>query len=177
MNTFIKTLLPFVIFQAQWWLCIISNNYNEQYGYCFAAIIFLLNLFYQPLTKSMLLFLLILSGFGIINDTILLKLGVFRFAGYMDYLIPAWLMVLWFCFCAWFINAKWLNLKLSCVLFLFAIGGPGSYYLAFKLNALIFLIPTNTVLTILCMDWFYLGLIFFLVVRWMRILQNRYSIS
>ena len=173
MNSLIKTLLTFVLFQVQWWLCILSSNDNVQYGYCFAAVIFLLNLFYQPLTRHMLLFFLLLLIYGIMNDTIMMHIGVFRFPFYMGHLIPAWLMVLWVCFSAWFLNAQWLNQQLPGILCLFSIGGAGSYYFAANLDALIFLIPTNRALMMLCIDWFFLGLVFFLTVRWMRVVQER----
>lgn len=169
MNSFIKTLLPFLVFQIQWWLCVSSGDGNVQYGYCLAAVIFVLNLFYQPLTRPMLLFFLILLSCGIMNDTILIQIGVFRFPFHPGHFIPAWLMVLWVCFSAWFLHAQWLNQQLSSVLCLFSIGGAGSYYFAVKLNALIFVIPTNLALMILCIDWFYLGLVFFLTARWMRV--------
>ena len=172
MNSFIKTLLPFVVFQAQWWLCILSSNDRAQHGYCLAVVIFLLNLFYQPLTRPMLLFFLILLSCGVMNDTMLLQIGVFSFPSHMGHFIPVWLMVLWVCFSAWFLHAEWLNQRLTCVLCLLSIGGAGSYYFAFKLNALIFLIPTNLALMMLCIDWFYLGLVFFLTVRWMLVLQE-----
>ncbi len=173
MNSFIKTLLPFVVFQIQWWLCILSSHHHTQYGYGLAVMIFLLNLFYQPITRPMLLFFLLLSSWGIINDTMLMQIGVFGFPLHMGHLIPAWLMVLWVCFSAWFLHAQWLNQRLSSVLCLFSIGGAGSYYGAVKLNALIFLIPTNRALMILFMDWFYLGLVFFLTVKWMHVLQEK----
>lgn len=172
MNAFIKTVLPVVVFQIQWWLCISSSNDNAQYGYCLAFVIFLLHLFYQPLTRPMLLFFLLLLSGGIMNDTMLMQIGVFKFPLYIGQLIPAWLMVLWVCFSAWFLHAQWLNQKLPVVLCLFSIGGAGSYYLAVKLNALIFLMPTNRALMVLCIDWFCLGLVFFLIVRWMHALQE-----
>ena len=120
----------------------------------------------------MLLFFLILLSCGIMNDTMLMQIGVLRFHLHMGHLIPAWLMVLWVCFSAWFLHAQWLNQRLPGVLCLFSIGGAASYYFAFKLNALIFLIPTHRALMILCIDWFYLGLVFFLTVRWMSVLQE-----
>jgi hypothetical protein len=173
MKASIKTLLPFVVFQIQWWLCILSSNGHAPYGYGLALIIFLLHLLYQPLTRPMLLFFLLLLSCGIMNDSLLMQIGVFSFSFPMGHLIPAWLMVLWVCFSAWFLHAKWLNQRLLAVLCFFSIGGAGSYYFAVKLNALVFLIPTNRALMILCMDWFYLGLVFFLSVRWMRILQGQ----
>ncbi|PJD93516.1 MAG: hypothetical protein CK423_07100 [Legionella sp.] len=172
MNSFIKTLLPVIVFQIQWWLCILSSNEHAQYGYCVAVIIFLLNLYYQPLTRPMSLFFLLLLSCGIMNDTMLMQIGVFTFSFPMGHFIPAWLMVLWVCFSAWFLHAKWLNQRLLSVLCLFSIGGSGSYYFAVKLNALIFSIPTNRALIILSIDWFCLGLVFFLTVRWMRVLQE-----
>jgi hypothetical protein len=177
MNSYIKTLLSIVVFQIQWWLCILSSNEHVKYGYYLAFIIFLLNVRYQPLTQPMLLgFLLLLSG-GIINDTMLMQIGVFGFAFHVGHVIPAWLMVLWVCFSAWFLHAQWLNQRLLCVLCLFPIGGAGSYYFAAKLNALTFLIPTNRALMILCMDWFCLGLFFVLIVRWSGVLQEKKKLS
>ncbi len=173
MKSFIKTLLPVVVFQIQWWLCILSTTEHAQYGYCVAAIIFLLNLFYQPLTRSMWLFFLLLLSGGIINDTILMQINVFRFSLHMGYFIPAWLMVLWGCFSAWFLHAQWLNQRLFPVLCLFSIGGAGSYYFASKLNALTFLVPTNRALMIMFFDWFCLALFFFLIVRRMSLPERR----
>lgn len=173
MNLFIKTLLPFVVFQIQWWLCILSSIEHAQYGYCGAVIIFLLNLLYQPLTRPMLLFFPILLICGLINDTILMQLGVFKFSSHLGHLIPNWLVVLWICFSAWFLHAKWLNQRLLPVLCLFSIGGTCSYYFAVRLNALTFLVQTNRALMILAFDWFFLGLVFFLTVRWMRVRGTR----
>ena len=107
------------------------------------------------------------------NDTILLQIGVFRFPYHTGHLIPAWLMVLWVCFSAWFLNAHRLNQQLPGILCLFSVGGAGSYYFAVKLNALIFLIPTHRALMILCIDWFCLGIAYFLTVRCLRVLQVR----
>jgi hypothetical protein len=173
MNSYIKTLLAFVVFQVQWWLCILSSNEHVKYGYYLAFIIFLLNLRYQPLTRPMLLGFLLLLSVGIINDTMLMQIGVFGFPFHIGQVIPAWLMVLWVCFSAWFLHAQWLNQRFVSVLWLFSIGGAGSYYFAAKLNALIFLIPTSHALMILCMAWLYLGLLFFFIVRWMAVLQER----
>lgn len=168
MNSYIKTLLPIVVFQIQWWLCILSSAEHTKYGYCVAAIIFLFNLFYQPLTRHMLFFFVLLLSCGITNDSILMHIGVFGFSYHTGFLIPNWLVVLWLCFCAWFLHAQWLNQRLLTLLCLFSIGGAGSYYFAVKLDALTLLMSTNCALIILFFDWFCLGLTFFLIVRWMR---------
>ena len=80
-------------------------------------------------------------------------------------LIPVWLMILWACFSAWFLHAQWLNQRLIVILCLFSICGTGSYYCAARLHALTFLMPLNYSLMIMALDWFCLGVLFFIIVR------------
>jgi hypothetical protein len=168
MIPFIKTGISVIIFQIQWWLCIFSGiEHHGQYAYCIALSLFFLNLLYQPITRPMLLFFLILFSCGVANDTLLMQLGVFKFS-FQGYLIPTWLMVLWACFSGWFIHAQWLNQRLFAVVSLFTIGGAGSYYFAARLHALTFLMSLNHTLVIMTLDWFCLGLLFFLIMRFKR---------
>ncbi|HBI21712.1 MAG TPA: hypothetical protein DDY37_03860 [Legionella sp.] len=165
MSAFLKTGIYVIFFQIQWWLCVFSGiEHHEQYTYWIALALFFLNLFYQPITRPMRLSFLILLICGITNDTLLMQLGVFKFS-VQGYLIPVWLMVLWACFSAWFLHAQWLNQRLIVILCLFFIGGTGSYYFAARIHALTFLMPLNHSLVIMALDWFFLGLLFFLVAR------------
>ncbi len=165
MSPLLKTGISAIFFQIQWWLCVFSGiEHHEQYAYWIAFALFLLHLFYQPITRPMRLFFLTLLSCGVANDTLLMQLGVFKFSFQGD-LIPVWLMVLWACFSAWFLHAQWLNQRLIVILCLFCIGGTGSYYVAARLHALTFLMPLNHSLMMMALDWFCLGLLFFLITR------------
>ncbi|NDH66803.1 MAG: DUF2878 domain-containing protein [Gammaproteobacteria bacterium] len=154
-----------IVFQIQWWLCIFSGIYQHaQYAYGVAFALFLINLLYQPITRPMLLFFLILFSCGVANDTLLMQLKVLGFS-FQGALIPVWLMILWACFSAWFLHAQWLNQRLIVILCLFSICGTGSYYCAARLHALTFLMPLNYSLMIMALDWFCLGVLFFIIVR------------
>lgn len=165
MSPMIKKGISIIVFQIQWWLCVLSGiEHHGQYAYLIAGALFLLTLLYQPITRPMLVVFLMLLSCGVVNDTMLMQLGVFTFS-FKGYLIPIWLMVLWACFSAWFLHAQWLNQRLISVLCLFSIGGAGSYYFADRLHALTFLMPLNRSLIMMALDWLCLGLVFFLIVR------------
>lgn len=165
MSPLLKQGIYVIFFQIQWWLCVLSGiEHHEQYAYWIAFILFLLNLFYQPITRPMILFFLILFGCGVANDTLLIQLGVFK-VSFQGYLIPVWLIVLWACFSTWFLHAQWLNQRLIVIVCLFSIGGTGSYYFADRVHALTFLMPLNQSLMMMALDWFCLGLLFFLIAR------------
>ena len=165
MSPLLKTGIEVIFFQIQWWLCVFSGiDDRGQYAYWIALLLFVVHLFFQPMTRRMQLCFLTLFSCGVANDTLLMQLGVFNFSFQGD-LIPVWLMVLWACFSAWFLHAQWLNQRLIVILCLFFIGGTGSYYVAARIHALTFVMPLDHSLMIMALDWFCLGWLFFLIAK------------
>lgn len=151
-----------IIFQLQWWLCVLSARIDSlHYVYVVALVIAgtLFCLQCQSLQKILLLLVLVLIG--VVNDALLIYADVFIFSNCSDCVfIPCWLMTLWFCFFVWFLNANWLNQRYLFFGMFAMLGAPLSYYAGSKLGALTFGQSVLQVLLLIAADWFLLSLIF-----------------
>jgi hypothetical protein len=148
-------MLDFLLFQFQWWLCVLHNYPYFYYGYILAISSAVLSLFlkyHSPFHKK-ILFATGLASIGMGNDILLAYLKIFELPG-------LWLAALWFCFAAWFVEAEWINQKRLLCTVSFMILGPLSYIAGAKLNALVFLAFSYKTLFLLALDWLMLGLVF-----------------
>lgn len=149
-------MLGIIIFQFQWWLCVLHNHAYLHYGYILAFISALLALFlkhYPSHFYKKILFVTGLASIGIANDMLLAFFKIFEFP-------DLWLATLWFCFAAWFFEAAWINQKRLLCAIAFMIAGPLSYLAGAKLGGLVFLQFTPEIFILLALDWFVLGLVF-----------------
>lgn len=154
-----RNIFNFLLFQIQWILCV----FNIKHGFYYALGIFLIQCIFLCYKKNYLklLLVLILSLLGISVDTALMQIGVFIFPGWeYHYIIPSWLLTLWFCFSLWFVRANYINQKLLAYTMLCAIFGPWSYYIGMKLGALNFGINLIDSLIFLGLSWLILGILF-----------------
>lgn len=152
-------MIDFILFQIQWFLCVlnINNSFLYALGILLAQIIFLIS----QKKYLILLIVLILSLVGILLDTLLMYMGVLVFPTWKyNFIIPDWLVVLWFCFSLWYVRADYINQKLLLYTILCAIFGPLSYYVGMKLGALIFGISLIKGLMVISFNWLILGILF-----------------
>jgi hypothetical protein len=160
-------ILEIIVFQFQWWLCVLNKEPYLHFGYILALLTAVSIILYKYRSYKKIVPIILLTCVGILNDSGLMALKLFNFPGFMNtLLIPFWLMALWFCFAAWFVEAKWLHRKylLSGLLCMF--GGPLSYLAGDRFGAIVFSQIETYKIVLWGIDWFLLGLFFVIAVRW-----------
>lgn len=151
----------FIVFQLQWWLCILNVQPYLKYGYIGSLVLLLFILFLRKTEYKNLLLIVLVAVIGIINDSLLTHFGIYVFPSSSNiFLIPNWLITLWFCFGAWFVAAAWINKNYFLFCAVSMITGPLSYLSGTKLSALVFTQPERLTLTLIGINWILLGFVF-----------------
>lgn len=154
-------LIDFILFQVQWFCCLLSVKSYFSYGYLIAALLWLVSLIFQKANITIILLIFILAAVGIINDSALQYFNVYKIQPLSDTaIIPPWLIILWLCFCTWYAQADWVNKKYFLFSLFGMIAGPLSYFAGAKFSALIFIRPTIYSLATISIDWLFLCLFF-----------------
>ena len=152
-------LIDLVVFQLEWWLCVLSGNQTIPYGYIFAAFLLIKTRYRAFYSLHFSLEWLLLTAIGLLTDIIMIHSGVYQFPPAQGLILPYWLMVLWMCFAAWFISAEWINHRALLMSGLAAIGGVGAYNLGHTLGSIQFN-QTNALTSMyLTVVWAVLGLV------------------
>ncbi len=156
-------LLDLIIFQLEWWLCTLSGNQFIPYGYVVAAFILFATRVQAFRLPTFVLQWLILSGVGILNDSLMVSLRMYHFMNPSPLGVPYWLMVLWMCFAAWFLTAHWINRNALLMSALSAFGGMGAYTLGHSLGSIQFNDSLSITSCYLFIAWAILGFVFVLI--------------
>ena len=156
-----KTLINVLGFYICWWLCI-YGAIQEMYAVGPLSVLIYMVLHFVYLTNNKIEYLYILICFvlGFLIDTIILKLNIIRYSGFLpdNYNVaPLWVVCLWLCFSlSIFHSFKVLQKRYKESLFLGFVSGPLVYY-SFSKIEIITISDSYNILFIL----------FFIAVLWM----------
>lgn len=142
----LQLLINAVGFQCCWAACVIGGN---------AWAIVIVPLFFMwhwtQLKPNEIKLIAIVTLFGVLYDSTLLKLGLFNFPEYTGFIIPLWLIFLWATFAATLLHSMaWLLTKPWLATLLGAIAAPWSYYAGSLLKSIEL---TSPVLIIIALVW------------------------
>lgn len=138
----------FLGFQLVWWSCVLLGNSAVPV----VLVALALHLYFHSQPRREAALVLVAACLGIVVDSALTLLGVFQFPN-DTWLIPLWLIVLWFGFCATLRQGlNFLDGRYLVGAALGAIGGSTSYLSAAKLGAVelgLSWISTTVILTLI----------------------------
>lgn len=158
----IQKIIYYIAFYLCWVICVQQAAQGNGFiGPLVIAAVIAFHLWFVKETWVELIFILIVSFFGTILDSVYINVGFMHFkAGYetLPWIAPLWLTSLYALFAAAFAQSfGWLRGHWWRMIGFGAIGGTLSYMAAAKLGAAEFLVPTWAVCVVLGVAW---GLIF-----------------
>ncbi len=125
------TLANIIGFQLSWLACVIGGSV---WGAVTVALFLLWHL--RCLLPGEWRLMTVLTGVGVLMDTLLYHLGVLQFPGYEGGLIPIWLMLLWLAFTATLLHSLQVMFVRPWLIGLVAaVSAPLSYYAGSRLGA------------------------------------------
>ena len=155
-----------ISFYAVWFACVYSGvgACSEIYSVLFGILLVIYHLYKsQNLRLQRLKIILFVTILGVVFDSIPVYLGYVTFPStkYFIGIYPFWMTVLWSVFATTFwLSLNWMIKNKFYCLLLGGLGGPASFYAAFKIGSLNFPLGTETALIINGLEWGVLLIIF-----------------
>lgn len=149
--------LNFVLYQIGWFACVFGAAYSRQWlGVAVAMALIGIHLYLTNDRLHQAQLLITAMGIGILVDSMLLALGVYRFpsGSLADWLPPLWMTVLWIQFATTFRYClDWLSGRYLLGALLGFAGAPIAFLGGERLGAVSFLAPRNANLLTLGAFW------------------------
>ncbi len=162
-----RSFIQFLLFQLQWWLCVLHTVPYFSYGYLIALCLAFFSLYRNHFQWNQLIAIMAMALVGFLNDMSLRSWGIFIFGDSL------WLGVLWLCFAVWFYQTSWLHQKYILTPLLFMLFGPLSYFGGSHFGALRISTFSPVTLKIIFLDWFFLGIVFLIMSKVPSFLKKR----
>lgn len=146
------------IYYLAWLICVQQAAHGHGFiGPIVILAVIISQLLFGNSSLKKICFILTLGVLGTLIDTLLLNIGVIRYAApyeHMPWLAPLWISSLWALFASLFDKTfGWLDGKWALASLFGAVGGPASYLFAVKMGAGEFLLPTPVAIAILATIW------------------------
>jgi hypothetical protein len=152
-----KIFISILAFYAGWVACVMgATNGNPFMGPVVVAVIVILSLWMQIISRPDIYLALVSIPLGILLDSVLSSIGVFSYQSPLSvtWLSPPWMVALWVNFViilrgplGWMEKKYWLGAVFG------ALGGPLSYYAGLRLGGLTALWSIKFFLGIVAMEW------------------------
>jgi len=147
----------FLLYQTGWFACVLGAAYSHRWlGVAIATSLLALHMFLTTERASQAKLLLVTFGVGLVVDSTLLAIGVYRFPseGIVVWLPPIWMSVLWIQFATTFRYClQWLSGRYSLSVLLGFAGAPLAFLGGESLGVIFFLEPRLPNLMILALLW------------------------
>jgi hypothetical protein len=149
--------LNFLLYQSGWFACVLGAAYSFRWlGVAIAASLLAVHMFLTTERARQTKLLLVAFGCGLIVDSTLLAIGVYRFptGRVVSWLPPIWMSVLWIQFATTFRYClRWLGGRYGLSALLGFAGAPLAFLGGESLGAISFLQPRLPNLMILAVLW------------------------
>lgn len=136
------SILNLIAFQAGWWICILgAANGSAWVGACAVMISVAVHLYLDANRRRTTLLYLMAGILGLVFETLLAALGLYRFNAHMiaPWLAPPWLIAMWINLATTLpLSLRWMQGKLILAGVLGLLSAPPTYYAGMRLGALEF---------------------------------------
>lgn len=145
-------LINFIGFQIGWFACVLGAAYQrEPLGMIIALIIIVFHIFSQPNARHEIWLILAAVIIGLIWETWVLNLNVLYYPSHSEasFWAPYWLLVMWALFATTInLSMGWLKGRWVLAVLMGAVFGPLAFVAGEKLNAVVFVDQTLSILAL-----------------------------
>jgi hypothetical protein len=128
MNYAARTMLSFFSFNIGWWACALGTSHGYPWlGPALLPLFVGFHLYYSPVSKGELLFLVLLAGIGFVADTVLMHAGLFALIPQQTW-APLWLVAMWILLGQTYESMLMMRRKKLLLCLSGSFSGPLSYY-------------------------------------------------
>jgi hypothetical protein len=133
-------LIQFILFQMQWWCCVLGAKYSFVWpAVVFIIAIWLIEIFILRWRWPQIRIILLGTLLGVFLDSAQTFLGIITFPTtslILNYLIPVWLIMLWLAFNSWVFISSWLKEHKILVSIGTLVLAPASYWAGSQLGVI-----------------------------------------